>query len=256
MLPVLFLHRGRHAYLQKAIHQAKRMGNYVILIGDAQMDGVDEFHSIADYDSVLAEVTSFYVHLSTNPVAFEHLCLARWCILAAFLKTSRWDTVYYSDSDVYLYFRTDDVYPTYPAGHLLYTLMYDQPGVRWSASGCCSFWTRESSAAFDAFIRSTYTTNLPLLMQKATYHRETNLPGGVCDMTLLYLFAQTRPHTPLNRVHAGCAFDQNVRDNDNYYKDEYKKTQIQWRGGLPYLQNTRTGEWIRFYTLVEYAKMQ
>jgi hypothetical protein len=255
-IPVVFIHRGSHRYLQESIYQAKRMGNTVILIGDHQFDGLDEFHLIDSYKHEIAAVESMYIHKSTNPPDFEIFCIARWFILASFVIKMNRNTVYYSDSDVFIYFRTDDVYPRYSSSELMYTSMYDQPNFRWSASGCCSFWKREQIIAFTHFVRNLYTTNISILDQKEKYHRENNIPGGICDMTLLYLFSQTRSFVPLNKVFDHCVFDQNVRDNDNYYKNEYNKTHIIWKNDIPFMKNNLTGEVVQFYTLVEYAKIR
>ncbi len=84
-------------------------------------------------------------------------------------------------------------------------------------------------------------------------------------MTLLYLFSRDINFYSRSKVNNHLAFDGNMRDSSNYYKDEYEMEQgsnkgqflkkIEWKDGRPYGFNRKLGEKVRFIALTEYAKI-
>ena len=62
-----------------------------------------------------------------------------------------------------------------------------------------------------------------LLLKKWNYQREHNLAGGVCDMTLVYLWSKDNDRV-LNsaRIFDGGTIDQNLCDRVNFSENEYR----------------------------------
>ena len=84
-------------------------------------------------------------------------------------------------------------------------------------------------------------------------------------MTLLYLFTKEINFYPLSKVVNNFCFDQNMKDDENYFKNEYTFNGnknagpilklISWKDGKPHGFNTKLNCEIRFIVLTEYAKV-
>ena len=267
MIPVVYIHLGELPdYLFSSMKQAIALGNKVVLISDnsVQLDGID----YESYQNYLAETDRFeqlYEHMSTNSSAFEKICIKRWIILANYVAAKNLNHCYYSDSDVMLYCKVDD-YPEYYAAYdATYTLPEYQENYRWTASACCSYWKLATLQAFKKFILDIYLPeNKSALQEKWNYHQQNKIAGGVCDMTLLYLFHQKINFLSLSKVNQNKAFDQNHLDGENYFKQEYEMIfdakigksvkKIFWENNLPYAYNLRLKQKIKFLALTEYAR--
>jgi len=60
-----------------------------------------------------------------------------------------------------------------------------------------------------------------ILETKWAWHQENDVPGGVCDMTLLHFFRQGRKAVNLSMVRDGSVWDDNINRAENYLEDEY-----------------------------------
>jgi putative methyltransferase (TIGR04325 family) len=267
MIPVILIHFGSLPdYLFRSINQLLKYSNEIVLITDADLTipGVEVVNS-SSYDERVNAFESVYIHMSTNEPNFEKICIKRWLILASYITKNNIDVCYYSDSDVMVYANVNDVYPKYQRYDAVYTLPHYQENKRWTASGCCSFWKRETLQGFSNFIIESYIGDrLENLKEKWLYHQKHNLLGGVCDMTLLYLFSKSINFFSLTKVIDGVTFDQNYTDSENYFIDEFdldfdnnaerKVKRIIWKNGMPSALNKRTGEFVRFIALTEYSR--
>jgi putative methyltransferase (TIGR04325 family) len=182
------------------------------------------------------------------------------------MNKNKIDVCYYSDSDVMIYDDLSKTYPFYKDFDAAYTMTEYQENFRWSASACCSFWKRETINKFCDFIIELYSTSkIEKLKAKWNYHQQNNIAGGICDMTLLYLFTEEINFYPLSKVMKDFCFDQNMKDDENYFKNEYKFTGnkesgqilklVTWKDGKPYGYNNKLDSEIRFIVLTEYAKV-
>ncbi len=267
MIPVIYLHLGPlPAYLIRSIEQAKKVGNQVTLLCDTAqtIDGIQQ----VQIDNYLAGVTDFetrYKHMSSNTADFEIICIKRWLILANYMHQNNLEVCYYSDSDVMLYADVNIVYEDYKVFDACYTLPKYQGNFRWSASACCSFWKQETLHKFATFILEAYTEKyIGQLEEKWDFHQQHQLSGGICDMTLLYLFSKQINFYSLSQVKNGAAFDQNFLDDENYFKAEYEMEmlpkikrvvkKISWENEIPYAYNLHLNQKIKFYGLTEYAR--
>jgi hypothetical protein len=247
--------------------QALVCNKNVVLITDATFSqpGVEVINE-SDYLKSVEEFRTSYIHMSTNSHGFEMICIERWFILRNYMEHAGIQVAYYSDSDVMIYDDLSTIYSGYKNYECAYTMPLHQDNLRWSASACCSFWTLSSIKKFCDFILSSYQPeNIGKLREKWDYHQRNSQPGGVCDMTLLYLFAQTVSHFSLSKENDGLAFDQNMLDSENYLRDEYRmekrfgedrmQKKILWRDGRPYGFNMHSRKEVRFIVLTEYAKL-
>jgi hypothetical protein len=258
MMPVVFTHRGDQDYVSVAIRQARRDNDRVVLLGDESNAGWDvEHHYISDYWTEDARrVEDYYVHMCSNPRGFELYNLQEFFVLREFVRREGLDTIFACDSDVMVYAdlsREMDKFGDFLAVYSIPELQWEY---RWSASAHSAYWTAEGLEAFCAFIEETYMRNLSLLEEKWRWHQREGIGGGVCDMTLLWLFYERHRDrvSDICRVIDGVTFDHNIRAAENHEPSEYTmsgelKDIAFAQDGYPYCWNLQVGEPVRFATL-------
>ena len=199
-IPVVLVHKGRANYLRFAIKQASHFHNDVILLGDnSNADFCDRHFQYDNFKSGLTSRLGMnYEHMSPNPYEFELVCLERWFVLLELMKVNSLDRIFYIDSDVLLYCNIDKALSSY-SGLQAALCSEDQEyeDYKWFTSGHCSFWTIKLLEEFCEFVLDNYS-NKERLYKKWNWHKQTGTPGGICDMTLLYLFYNSNGDRILN----------------------------------------------------------
>src|SRR6185312_5570076 len=191
MIPIIYIHFGKVPdYFIKSINSAAVYNENIILLTDTDFkhQGVTVF-KVNLFNKDIDSFISVYKHMSTNTREFEEICIKRLFILRNFMNQQNIDVCYYSDSDVMIYDDLGVVYQQYKDYDAVYTLPQNQDDYRWVASACCSYWKKQTINEFCEFIIESYTgKGKELLDEKWKYHVDNNIAGGICDMTLLYLF--------------------------------------------------------------------
>jgi hypothetical protein len=266
-LPVIYIYFGKiPEYMIRSIDCAYENNKNIIVLTDTDFKykKVTCF-KINNYNKGLVQFESVYKHMSSNSYEFEKRCIDRWFILRNFVVQENIEVCYYTDSDVMIYGDLAVVYGNYKDYEATYTLTELQGNYRWAASGCCSYWKAETLTLFCNFILETYSTEkIKTLEEKWTYHQANKIAGGICDMTLLYLFSQRINFYSLSKIKNVEVFDHNMLTSENYYPNEYEMEgngnrlikKIVWENGIPYGNNLLLNEKIRFVTLTEYAKLK
>lgn len=228
MTPVVFVHYGTvPEYLKLSIAQAAK-NNDVILITDDDSTAVNATKVMID--NVNEEAKKFegiYHHLSKNPEDFELKCFTRWGLIKSMMEKRGLQSVFYCDSDVLLYTSVGTHFPLDTG--VAYSIPVDQPEFRWSASAHVSFFSYENMVLLWQFMLNAYETKGDVFKQLKTkykHHLVSQLPGGVCDMTLLYLFSQQHKVTPMYIIVDGSTFDHNINSSENSIKGEYEMKQV------------------------------
>ena len=102
-----------------------------------------------------------------------------------------------------------------------------------------------------------YTDNISELEEKWKYHKSHGVGGGICDMTLLYLWAKSVEQFKILNTTQGYkngVLDHFVSFSEGYEKEEYKTLKIinikrlKFKKDRAYFQKT-DGSWIRTYTI-------
>lgn len=228
---IVFLHKGYSWYLPYALFQAKSASpnSNVVLIGDTP--GIKGIQSkpINTFENTYIDIfRTHYIHMSTNPEYFELFCWIRWFYLLTYMKYYDVDSVLYLDSDVFLYSSIDDIrvaYSDLTFKCVLSIPLQDFNSLRWSASGHASYWTVDILEEFCRFIIASYCDQKYVAMYKRKWdwHLSHKQPGGVCDMTTLYLFwRENQDHiTNFATSHHGNVFDCNINVGANDILDQY-----------------------------------
>ena len=90
-----------------------------------------------------------------------------------------------------------------------------------ASSPHCSFWNVHSLKEFILFTIDQYKNNSKILMKKYLYHKNRKLGGGVCDMTLLYLWKNKTKRKIYNSVNLSNT-KQLIDHNINFTSDLYE----------------------------------
>jgi hypothetical protein len=232
---IFLIHHGHQDYLRIAASEAKASGNSVILVGNdvvtAQL--CDAYYD--DTNVLLPEYEAFereYVHLSSASREFELLCFKRYFYLQAIAQERNLSHFWMIDSDAIILRNLWGV-----AHHFLLPNGYqaalstphqsdtNQIGFWWASSAHTSFWTMIGLNHFIEFLKNLYrgeTRNK--LDQKYQWHLEHKIPGGICDMTALFLWQQKQKNI-YNLVNAHKEqlpfFDNNLNETGNSSPNEF-----------------------------------
>lgn len=248
MIPVVYIHDGDQPYLRTALEQAKRYNDEVVLLGIGNKEMWSPW-----YPWVSERLTDFqavYQHMNTNPESFEVACFYRWFALHDWMTEQGVERVFYCDTDVMLYCNVTEWAESVGNPDVSFQVPQHQPEYRWSASAHVSLWTAPALAIFCNFIMAEYVQekNLERLREKWAWHQETGTPGGICDMTILYIFWQAITDPDVGKqlfdlsfvnnaqVIDGATFDHNINVAENYEEGEYWELTLPnprkeiWRG--------------------------
>jgi len=228
---IVFIHKGDSWYLPYVLYQAKHINpdSDIVLIGDGFSYAGIRNETLDNYQSDdLQNFINNYIHMSTNPEKFELFCWLRWFHLLEYMCRNNVQSVLHLDSDVLLYSSIQDIKETFLDGECSCGLLVPQKefsSLHWAASGHVSYWTIDSLAKFCAFSLNSFTDKKYLELYKVKWqaHITKAEPGGICDMTTLYLYWYENQDNIQNLLIAknGAVFDNGVSDASNYVDDEY-----------------------------------
>jgi hypothetical protein len=201
----------------------------VILLGDTEHgDGVSTV-PLEELRSVWGDqFIKLYEHMSTNSERFELFCWLRWFYLLQYMQLEHVTCVLHLDTDVLLYSSIQELHRVYGGMTTDCGLMIpeqDFSSFMWCVSGHMSYWTRAFLENFCDFILRTFKDEglKQYYRKKWAWHQATNSPGGICDMTTLFLFWRENQQmiTNLAMEVQGTVFDVNMSLSSNYQQDEY-----------------------------------
>lgn len=226
-IPVIFFHLGEQDYFHSTLHLASKK-NDVIVIGNQTHSFTKEHPNVKfeNYENYASDVEKFkntYVHLHTSHPDMQVICYLRWLIIRNYCIEKAITNIFHADSDLAILSNLTDVYYENINHDWALATMFNQHKHRLVASAHVSYWNINVLSNFCNFIFSSYADDdiKSKIVEKYIWHKETNSPGGVCDMTQLYLFSQQTPHVSLTKTINKSCFDDNVNSSENYYIDEY-----------------------------------
>jgi hypothetical protein len=239
---------GFPSYLASCLRKAS-LNNSVVFIGDSSNKGrwssfwnSDE-HELARFSSFL----KVYKKLSNYTLQYEQSFWRRVFAVEKWLFTTTNPDFILIDSDVLLFSNLETELLPRVRDKCISALMTpeDQDDFRWASSCHVSYWTREGIKSFTDFCLESYTDEyiLPMLEEKWAWHRKNNIAGGVCEMTLLYLWQQRHADKVdnLSKVINMTTFDHNINTSTNNVNSEYNTVdgikQIKFSRGSPFVFN-------------------
>lgn len=229
---IFLIHHGHQDYLRIAASEAKASGNSVILVGNDEVTAqlCDAYYD--DANVLLPEYEAFereYVHLSSASREFELLCFKRYFYLLAVAKQRDLDHFWLIDSDAIVLRDLQTVANDFllPNGYWAGVSTRHQDTMDWASCPHTSFWTLAGLHDFVEFLLKLYRAETrKLLDQKYQWHLQHQIPGGICDMTALFLWQQQRVNKVYNLAIAhenGLPFfDNNLNEDGNCAKQEFQ----------------------------------
>jgi len=251
MIPVLFIHAGNQEYLRTAIDQAKRYNERVALIGGASNSGFTEDHTLWA-EMFRDDLAGIYRHMNFTTEQSIRRNIERWFALKRWMEANGEERAFYADSDLMLYCDVDNVIADYGLSIASLSICIKPWPACTSASGHCSYWSLEAIQDFCKFVRNMYTTNrgLMVLQYKWAAHLLMRKPGGVCDMTLLYVWSLGKDVINNAKAIREATFDENINVADNSVPDEYRMKdgikEVKIMEDWPHGYNEHMEKWIAF----------
>lgn len=219
MRPLVFIHNGNQKYLQTAIKQSKKFNSFIFLIGDTSNQKYCD-NWVSGESLITPSYYSFvekFENLSSNSYEFELGCFRRYFVLQQFMEKNGFSEVVTVDSDLLVF-----------ADLCNFDFGSVDIACDWTLSGDCAspqclYITKETLDKFIEFLPYFYTEKKDILLKKWNYHVQNNVPGGICDMTLLYHFLMNTDLKKLNLFEYTKygVFDDNLSETDGgRYKTE------------------------------------
>lgn len=229
IIPVVIFHVGCPEHLPYSVHSAERWNDRVILLGDEANRHVAKEWFDADKLNLTRynEFLKVFENYSTYTDFFAQICFKRYFLYYELMKEFDFDRLLVAESDLYNCADYSSIPSLKNAYAMVSTTEGQENNYGWSSCCHCSYWTREALDDFLNFCQNTFSDNKELLLKKWDYQREHGLLGGVCDMTLVYLWSRDNDRV-LNsaKIFDGGTIDQNLCDRVNYTEDEYRYNNV------------------------------
>ncbi len=219
------VHFGISNYVRYCYKNAKNFGNEIIYIGDDSANNPIKLQSIENCKNKrFNEFRKHYVHMSSNPINIELLCFERYFWIEAYINKYQIENFWMIDSDVILLGKLNE----YSSEHLknknvsaaLSIPKQKFKDMNWAASPHTSWWTKVGITSFINYSIKTYRENITILKKKADWNFSRSSTGGISDMALLYLWAQSNQVINLANNHetTKILIDHNITMQINYEK--------------------------------------
>ena len=252
---------GSPGYLKYALKSAARLNSRIAFIGDATNKSVWEDH----WDTSNEECTKWhafmgsYVQMSDYTKSYEIGFWKRLFFLEEWMRRQRVERAFLIESDLVTFADyTRDLYPSFPEQCVAaLTIPEYQDNFHWAVSTHVSYWTLQGLSSFTDFCVSAYAPGnrdnpvLKQLQTKYQWHLANKKPGGITEMTLLYLWTKnTRDVFNLLDVVNDQTVDFAITISANLVADEYPMTsglkKFVFREGRPYSYNKPLKRYVRF----------
>ena len=225
IIPIFIHHEGKAHYLQEVIWQTEKYNEQVILFGDKSNSNmtsnwvdVTHFHS-----NLWDEFMEYFENMSFYPYDYSVQIFKRFFIFYDYLETNNLEKFVCLDSDVLVYVNFS-MMSRLNEYKVALCVPQDQSNLRIAAGAGCSYWTKEALRSFIFFCIDNYRDNRGWLEEKYAFHVKNHLPGGVCEMNLLYMWYLDHVEETWNWIeyNATGVIDQNFGLSENYIQNEYK----------------------------------
>ena len=260
-IPVIIAHfGGKPNYLKFALKSAANFNNKVVLIGDDTNKDFWQNH----WDTTLVEFDKYenfqkcYVEMSDYWKKYEIPVWKRMFVLGKWMKENDHRRIFLVDSDAMTFANySEEVYPILPndcIAVLMTPTPKNQDNFRWASSPHFSYWTLEALEDFTDFCIEAYSNKniRDKLEAKWQWHIDNHKPGGIIDMTLLYLWSKDNPKVAnlTTVINNNMTLDNNINSSTNYLEDEYQMQfglkKLIFKNGIPYGYNKNLNKEIKF----------
>lgn len=264
-IPVIISHfTGKPNYLKYALESAQKFNQTVLLIGDQTNQNF--WHNHWDATDIKSpkyqEFLKYYEKMSSYGVDYETGFWKRMFMLEYWMKENDVKKVFLLDSDILTFANyakeLSDFFfnNNYVAGFMTYAPEKQKINYYWDSSCHFSYWTIEGIEKFTDFCVEAYRNQnvKNKLESKYKWHLQNNRPGGVCEMTLLFLWSQENDNIiNFTKEANNIVLDHNINMSGNYFDDEYDTylgmKKFAFINDLPYCYNKVLMKQVRFLSI-------
>lgn len=244
-IPVIITYfGGTPSFLIYALKSAAITNSEVVLIGDETNKNMWKNHW--DTTQVKSEkwqnFMKFYVQMSDYTKKYETGFWKRLFFLEKWMNDKDVKKVFMVESDVVSFINySRKIYPSLPDDCISALMTPKRQDISvWAASTHFSYWTIEGLEDFTSFCIDAYSNEKikQKLTAKYQWHIKHKMPGGITEMTLLYLWSEKKPRVfNLCRVINDMSIDLAIVTPENYFQDEYQMKlglkRIIFKNGIP-----------------------
>ena len=254
------VHMGNQQYARYVTEKAAE-SNTVYVIGDKSNQELDRITNVewCDAESLISEqlqhFREIYVHMSSNDYDYERICFERHFLVYNLAQKLHISQLAMIDSDLLIYGRVNDLLAGIQEDFDAALCWNDKQGpMAWSASPHFSVWTIEALEDFISYTNSLYS-DPEKLKEKWTWHQENHMPGGICDMTALFLWKSgnrtAKRIVNLTPYENPWGFDYNIQQAAEIcpYRKIGRIEDIQFQEGIPMFFLSSSGEPVHALTI-------
>lgn len=230
-IPVIVHHEGYRDYLKTCIDHNSKFNNIILLGDDENKHLTMNWYHVNEYKDSgrWNELIDVLENYSFYPDSWVRQFYGRLVLIESFLIKNNIEKFVLFDSDILSFSDISglSVIKNFDAGFVTPEQEYDE--MRWVSNIGISFFSREALSDFIDFIIYMYTDGKAELLKKWEWHQVNNKAGGVCEMTLAYLWQRENKKfkiANLAKVYDSGVFDFNLGSATNYKKDEYEFNRI------------------------------
>ena len=246
---IVFWHRGNSWYLKTALEQAAKYNRNIVLLGDDKNSNIwNTFYNMDKLsDKKYWEFRRVYKNLSMNDEVFELRCFERYFYVFEYCKQMKLDRIILCDSDLMIY---QNLTQYFAGKNRAFSHTLSEPEGM-SISPHCSLWMIGDLEKFTNYLIDYYHTKVRHLEKIYEEYKITHSKGGICDMTLLWLYLNDNRLTYFNTavVRGNSAIvDHAISVSDNGTKNEYIMSKLTgckvvfFKDGIPYFRTKMTNK--------------
>lgn len=244
---IIFWHRGNSWYLKVALEQAAKCNDNVVLLGDEKNANTwDNYYNMDELpDERYQKFRKVYKNLSLNDEVFELRCFERYFYVLEYCKQMKLDRIILCDSDLLIY---QNLTQYFDGKMRAFSHTLSEPEGM-AISPHCSLWSLGDLEQFVNFLIDYYYSDIKYLEDVFTKYKASHNKGGICDMTLLWLWLN-KYHLPYfnTAIMQGGIVDHAISVPDNGKRNEYVVSKltgckvVKFKNGMPYFRTRKNGE--------------
>ncbi len=268
IIPLFIHHEGRNSYAKKAIKCAQKYNKNIVFFGDETNRDYSEFWvNTNDYcGEEWIKFKNVFKNMSFYNDGYAIKIFKRFFAIKEYMQRNKLKECVLIDSDVLSFTDYSQISIFNDCDATLFIPLEEEKGsdpmsygnYYWGASAGTSYFKYKAIEEIIAFMLDMYENHIDILEKKWNWHKENKYGGGVCEMTLLFLWYLK---TDLNIINTKLIFgndkkyiiDNDIRavndeSNDKCDFVKYKNKRIEKISvinGLPYLTKTEDKERIR-----------
>lgn len=278
VLPVLIHHESNakpqtggkknQEYLRFCIDQACKYNEKVVLIGDeANREWSRDWHHVNEFKNErLEKFCKVFKNWSSYPDSWALSIYKRFFLFEEYLKRNGFDECVVLDSDILVYidfakyepFLNCDAAMEIPKAQDMEALKIPNE-FRWAANVGLSYFKLSALTNFLDYCTDIFENHTDVLLPKWEAHQKYGIPGGICEMTLFYLWQKQWPQDRILNLlipdKDGFVFSGPISGEENYLRGECRVSRlttikkIVFKNGIPCYVNKKDDSLLPTYSL-------